>query len=606
MSLSAEDKKKLSRFLASPIMNDQSQIIRGGFKNYMNTQTVADAIVVNIETKMALHTFMCEIQALNKNKNPEDRIIVRAAAGGNHEDPHSASYSATTCTSADIVLRLTGSEFHAISRMKDSNIMRVGASVQIGELDKQLYNKHQLALPTSSLIPYVSVGGLAAAGGHGTGKNQPSFAGLVRGMTLCLENGKEVHIDQSHPDFATIAGANNGLFGVVIDMDIECVPAQKMQCVMEKRSPIEFMEAVENGLFENDPYVSVMYVPTYLDDEMTNRTMNNVIIYRWRPAPLDTHNTNHDESLSDFEQAAEMKLSALVNVPEVLRKYPSLIPAYMRHITTPLAIGNRDQLALGPWHEMMHYRTAFPRDLDEICGIFPVQDQPIRAAQGQEIVRALKHAMTLLGDHAKRGEYPVTYGLYFRYLQGTNGGLSFTAHPEGHHVCAMDITSNENIRGFADFKKNMQQFFIDEMHAKFHWGKNAPTDVDYAKLYGAAWENTKTVLERWHKQNHISTVKSALLNPLFSQVLDYPPPSLVDAPDIIPSHTANKHVTAVNAKKLVAIIETANPVSKETKAQIEADLKQETLGKVSFFAGTASKTDVKNTEEKQSSFCVIL
>jgi hypothetical protein len=283
-----------------------------------------------------------------------------------------------------------------------------------------------------------------------------------------------------------------------------------------------------------------------------------------------------------------------------------MIPFYMRHVTAPLAIGDLDQLAVGPWHEMMHYRTSFPTDLDEICGIFPVKDQPARAPKGQEIIKAFTKAITLLGEHAKRGEYPVTYGMYFRYLQGTNGGLSFTSHPEDHHVCAMDLTTNYNVRGFDTFKKAMQNFFIDEMHAKFHWGKNAPQDIDYAKLYGAEWDKVKQTLETWHHHHHISTVRSALLNPLFSSVLGYPVPSLVDTDVVIAQPTAaKKYTTALNAKKMVEMVSDNSVECQKLKAQIEADINKAALHTSSIFTNKPTEPTPPVVAPKKSG-CVIL
>ncbi len=605
MSLSAEDKKKISRFLTSHIMHDQVTV-EFGWKNFMLTAKQQDAVVINISSRMALHSLMRELNKLNESKKPEERIVVRAAAGGRKQASNSASYSATNVVNADIVIRLTGPDFANIHRTSNPNIMRVGASAQIGEIDKTLYEKFGLTLPTASLIPYVTAAGLAAAGGHGTGKDQPSFAGLIRGMTLCLENGEIVHIDQSHKDFKTIVGANNGLFGIVLDMDIECIPAKKMQCVMEKRSAIEFIEAVENGLFENDPYVSAMYVPTYLPDEATNRLVNNVIIYRWRPVPLDTNNTNHNPLLSELGQELQAKVGNSVNIPEILRTYPKLIPFYMRHLTAPLAIGDTDELSVGPWHEMMHYRTSFPTDLDEICGMFPVQDQPKNKPQGQEIVKALQKTITLLEEHAKRGEYPITYGLYFRYLQGTNGGLSITDHPEGSHICAMDLTTNINVPGFKEFQQSMQDYFLNTAHGKFHWGKNAPMDLDYQKIYGERWTETKAALESWHRDNDIKTTKSMLLNPLFSKVLDYPVPSLVDT-DALPPRvtTAKKHLTAINARKLISTISDGSEECNKIKEELDAEINKTAISGNSIFKPAANDTDKAIAEDKKSS-CAIL
>lgn len=602
MSLTTEDKKKLSTFLTSSAMRDQVTV-SNSWQNFMQTQKQSDAIVINIKSAQAVSKLLATIHEINKGKSADQRIIVRAAAGGK-SDSYSSSYSATSVVNSDLVIRLTGDEFSNITRIDNTNNVRVGASMQIGPLDKALYDKFNLSLPTSSLIPYVTAAGLAAAGGHGTGKDQPSFAGLIRGLTLCLETGEIVHIDQTHPDFATIVGAHNGLFGIVLDMDIECRPARKMQCVMEKRSAVEFMEAVEEGLFDNDPYVSVMYVPTYLPDELTNRKINNVIIYRWRPVPLDTNNTHHKPLLDYLEQKIQTDLGAAINIPEILRTYPKLIPYYMRYIAGPLNIGDDDELSVGPWNEMMHYRTGIPADLDEICGIFTVKDQPRNAPQGAEIVKAMKHAMMLLDEQAKRGEYPITYALYFRYLQGTNGGLSCTSHPDNHHVCALDLTTNENIKGFAQFKNDMQKFFFEELDTKFHWGKNAPFDLDYEKLYGERWHETKNTLEKWHREHNINTEKSMLLNPLFSNVLDYPAPSLLDT-DTLPAHvrkTEKTYKVACNASKLANLITDNSEECKQIKHEINTDMQRT---RTCFFFPKNEQPKETETAEKKSA-CVIL
>lgn len=603
MSLSADDKLKLTRFLSSNIMRDQVTV-RHGWENFMKTQAQHDAIVIDVENRMALYSLLGEINALNQDKNPEERIILRAAAGGKNKSGYSESFSAPSVVNADIIVRLTGKTFSKISRL-ENNIVRVGASMQIGEIDKFLYEKFQLTMPSSSLIPYVTAAGLAAAGGHGTGKDQPSFAGLVRGMTLCLETGEIVHIDQTHPDFATILGANNGLFGIVLDMDIQCIPAQKLQCVMEKRSAIEFMEEVQNGLFDNDPYVSAMYIPTYLPDELTNRTINNVIIYRWRPVPLDTKDVDHEPFFENLSQKVQTDLGAAINIPEVLRTYPKLIPYYQRYMSAPLTVGKSDALSVGPWHEMAHYRTAFPRDLTEICGMIPVKDQPRNQPQGTEIVKTLKHVITLLGEHAKRGEYPVTYALYFRYLQGSNGGLSITDHPDGHHICAIDITTNENIKGYPELQQSMQDFFLNEMHGKFHWGKNAPMNIDYEKMYGPRWQETKTVLEKWHQTHNIKTEKSMLLNPLFSHALGYPAPSLVDT-DTLPAsvcHTEKNYRVAVNAGKMLNKIADKSEDAIAIRNEINQDIKN--TKRCTLFSSAKNTPQTDAVEEKKST-CVLL
>ena len=590
MSLSAADKTSINT-LTSTTLRDQVTV-SVGWENYMGTAHQNDAIVINVNSSKALIKILHEITKLNEVKNADERIIVRAAAA--------SSYSATNCVNADVILRLTGTEFHHIAK-PENFIVTAGASVQIGDLCRILNDEHHLTLSTASLIPDVTIAGLAAAGGHGTGQDQPSFAGLVRGMTLCLETGEIVHIDQSHKHFATIAGANNGLFGIVLDMDIECIPEMKLQCIMEKRSPIEFMEDVERGLFQNNEYVSVMYIPTYLPDEMTNRKINNVIVYRWKPVPCETNNTNYHPVFSSLIQDIQGKLGKAVNIPEILRTFPKLIPLYMRYLTRPLTVGETDKIAVGPWHGIWHNRTDFPADLDEICGMIPVKDQARRTKQGEEIVTAMKRAMTLLGEHAKKGEYPITYAMYFRYLQGTNGGLSITGHQDDHHVCAIDLTTNERIPGFAAYKKEMQDFFLSkEMQGKLHWGKNAPMDVDYHKMYGDRWLETKAALEDWHHEFNIDTKKSMLLNPLFSEVLDYPVPSLVDTdvPAKVQTDKEKRKLVA-NANKLLCMIDDNSSECQCARKEIAAAQQKLGRNRLCIF----SRSSAKETGQEQGASC---
>lgn len=606
MSLTSDEIKTLNKFLKSPIMNDQSRSSTG-WKNFTDTQRQKDAIVIDIDNRQALSALMILIHALNQKKNPQERIVMRAAAGGRNIS-YSDSYSASNVVNSDIVIRLTGDEFTKIRQNKNSNIVTVGPSLQIGELDKALFENHGLVLPTASLIPYVTAAGLAAPGGHGTGIDQPSFAGLLRGMTLCLETGEIIRLDQSHPDFATIAAAHNGLFGIVLDMDIECIPAQKMQCVMEKRSPIELMEEVENGLFEHDPYVSAMYVPTYLPDELTNRTINNVIIYRWRPVPMDTANRNFNPNLADLTQAIQGSLGTKLNIPEILRRYPKVIPYYMRHFALPATVGDKEELAVGNWPELVHYQTAYPTDLKELGVTFPVTPKPKGVPQGTEVVAAMKEVMMQLQEHAKRGEYPLTYAVYIRVLQGTNGGLSFTADGP---VCAMDILSNVGIKGFAELEHHMQDFVLNQMHGKLHWGKNAPLDLDYEKLYGSAWNEFKTALENWHRQHGIETEKSVLLNPLFSHVLKYPVPTLVDKLDdntrcAPPLEYAVAHSTAMQAQKLMKKIGDDSPECNAVKAEINQQISQTSRRKNSLFTSSRKRVAAEPERNNKNSNCVIL
>ena len=229
MPLTDEDKQKI--LATADALECKASI---GWRNFTGSEQNPQAIVVDFESKRTLRAFMQALQLLNRSRKLQNMITCRVAAGGIAGDQYSQSYSFTDCASSDLIIRLTGPRFRRINKVNGrNNVVHVGASAQIGTLDEVLYQKHNLALPTSSLIPYVTVGGLLATGGHGTGRDQPSFSGLVVAMTFMLPDGRIKRISNRHPDFKTIRAAHLGLFGILLSADLRCVPAKKLKCVRD-------------------------------------------------------------------------------------------------------------------------------------------------------------------------------------------------------------------------------------------------------------------------------------------------------------------------------------------------------------------------------------
>lgn len=492
-----------------------------GWQSFNRGNQLPQALVIDVENIEALQTVMREVHVLNKNKEIKDRITIRAAAGGLKDDSHSESYSFSPIAEADVIIRLVGDDFRKIATVSGTdNHVTVGASLQIGELDKALYENHDLSLPTSSLIPYVTVAGLSATAGHGTGKDQPSFAGLIRAMTLCLPNGEIVKLDKSHPDFETIRASHLGLFGIVIDVELACTPAMKIQTEINVYSAAEFLEKIKSGHFETEPYDSAMYMPTYYADEATRKDLKNVITYRWKPVPKSTPDMNTNPNLSKFGQYVAMQFDEGLHLASLLRKFPSLVPYYMRFFASKISVGSSDNISVGPWHEMEHYLTAFPHDLTELGVLFPVSNHTASDTHTPEIAEAFEKLLTELTASAAKSEYPLVYAAYFRYLQGTNHGLSTSMHDDNHHICSMDMTTEQSMPGFNEFARRMADFTLGKLHAKPHWGKNIPDQVNFKELYGDSYTKFINTLESWYTSHGMDLYSSPLLNSVMSHVLD--------------------------------------------------------------------------------------
>lgn len=576
---------------------------RNGFKNFSQNLNYPEALVLDVENKEALSAVVSTVYKLNQSKPDAKRVLVRAAAGRRHGD-YSESFSFTEGVDADIIIRLVGKEFRNIKKTNRENIMCVGASAQIGEVDKKLYDKFNLALPTSSLIQYPTVSGLAANAGHGTGLHQPSFSGLIRGMTVCLPNGEITRIDESHPDFETIRGAHLGLFGIVLDLDMECVEAKKVKCIMDVSTIPDFIQKVKNGLFAKYPYVSVMYVPTYQKNEMTSEKHQNVIIYAWTPVDKSTPDENSCPFISHLTQEIQIQLEEKLNVTQMLREYPMLIPYFTRYMISTVAIGKKDTESIGPWYTM-HYQTAFPKDIDDADYLFEV------GQNSEEIVTAMEKVVATLSKYAQSGMYPVLDAVYLRLFSGTNGGMSTSSHSEGKVVCGLDMVSSNGIPGYSEFKRDMEDYFINgPLKSKPHWGKYVPSEVDYEEMYGESYQQFIKALQDWYAKHDMKLSNSMLLNKFFCDILKLP---------YQPEHKNINHLqpktesfvdSKTVAKLLAAQVSTDQVAGEKLKKRLQTVANEKRQGNhaVMFEASDASSTQAasKSKNEKRKKSCCIL
>lgn len=574
-----------------------------GFKNFSQNLNYPQALVLDVESKEALSAIVSSVYKLNESKPDAKRILVRAAAGRRHQE-YAESFSFTEGVDADIIIRLVGKEFRTIKKTNRENIMRVGASAQIGEVDKKLYDKFNLVLPTSSLIQYPTVSGLAANAGHGTGLHQPSFSGLIRGMTVCLPNGEITRIDESHPDFATIRAAHLGLFGIVLDLDMECVEAKKVKCIMDVSTIPDFIQKVKNGLFAKYPYVSVMYVPTYQKNEMTSEAHQNVIIYAWTPVDKSTPDENSCPFISHISQEIQIQLEEKLNVTQMLRDYPQLIPYFTRYMVSTVAIGKKDTESVGPWYTM-HYQTAFPKDIDDADYLFEV------GKNSEEIVTAMEKVVATLSKYAQSGMYPVLDAVYLRLFSGTNGGMSTSSHSDGKVVCGLDMVSSNGIPGYDEFKREMEDYFINgPLKSKPHWGKYVPSEVDYEDMYGENYEQFINALQNWYVKHDMKLSNSMLLNKFFCDILKLPyqPEYQIRNREKRASEAFIDSRTV--AKLLATQVSTDHAAGEKLKKRLQTVANEKRKGNhsVMFDANetrmTEVKPDVKQRKDKKS--CCIL
>ena len=447
------------------------------WSNFCKTVTLSDVLILNIYSLESAQTVLKEINELNKKVKPEERITCRVAAGGKDDadsqepelfepddEKYSKSFSLTDLVSANIVIHLNLDFKSApIEKINDTTV-KVIPGPQIKAFDETLDKTFKLATRSpASLINRVTPFGLSAVGGHGTDIRNGGYADNIKSITFLLMDGTLKKIDRtSHPDsFDTIASAHLGLFGIAVAMELECKPAEKLECVQTPMSLPEFIDAVKAGKLPRKEYplFSVYYVPTYANDA-TNREVKNIKVIEYRPVPLETKDSNLDVLARQIEQDLEIEIDDGLKITDILALFPRLVPMYMNYVVGRLAIGEGQVISVGPAPDVYHYQVSYPWNINDFDCLFPTSDHY------QEMIDAFIKVAEETQEAKDKGEAPVTYGAYARLFSNKRYDASIAPgsdYNDKNLICGFDVVSSPGAVGFENFRDKMVDYLSNNL-----------------------------------------------------------------------------------------------------------------------------------------------
>ncbi|MCL9685173.1 hypothetical protein [Legionella maioricensis] len=534
MALTPKQQNKIVRLITDNNLDiDYSENTE--WSNFCKTVNLSDVLVLKVYNLESAQAVIKKIYELNQQKNPEDRITCRVAAGGKDEEDYRSSelletdnekynksFSLTDLVSADIVINLVlANDVDAIQQV-DATTVKIIPGPQIKAFDEILDRTFKLATQNPpSLINRVTPFGLAAVGGHGTDMRNGGYADNIKSITFLLMDGKLKKIDRTtNPeDFDTIVSAHLGLFGIVVEMELECKPAEKLECVQTAMSLPEFIDAVKTGKLPRKEYpmFSVYYAPTY-EHDLTNTEIKNIKVMEYRSVPLNSEDRNIDVLARQMEQDLEVEIEEGLKVTDILALFPQLVPAYMKYVVTRFAIGRGQVISVGPAPDIYHYQVSYPWDINDFDCLFPVSDN------FQEMIDSFIKVAKETQKAKDKGEAPVTFGAYARVF--LNKDYPFSIAPGTHHnkkrfTCGFDVVSSPGAVGFEAFRDKMVHYFIRKFKAKLHWGKYVPLDkgIDYEEMYGDDLIKYRKVVKNWHIQNKLDIRRSPFLTEFPCKVL---------------------------------------------------------------------------------------
>ncbi|KTD66806.1 L-gulono-gamma-lactone oxidase [Legionella steelei] len=508
-----------------------------GWSNYMGNVKNPAAVVVDVDNEQQVQLIMKEVKKLNGDRNPKNKITLRASAGWDdqasvgcclfpwsqvQEKEYAGSFSFSEVVGGraspqsegtDIIIRFK-KKFHKAKVLGPLNtkpawinpdnpihqlpakLVEVNAGMQIADYADFL-RKNNLSSSTLSMLSWASLIGLFIPGGHGTGRDEPAVSGLVESITICDVDGNIRELTPDNPDFETLRAANSGFLGVILSVKIRAVQAFNLRETVAVFHNTEEMKGKLGDILKNNQYVSVMGMPSSASSELIHQWQ----VRMWNfttDKPTQSTKATYSPSLTSLVQEMELRLgSDLLNFL-VNSELSSLLPEFMLIAAAESIEGRGTNPIVDFENHITHPQVAFPKEMRDVDYFIPVKDDKA----GEHLEAILKQIENQIKSAAKKGEYPVTYAIYVRYLKGTSGGLSPTSTQAlDERILALDMVTHPQAKGIANFETGFLGYLKEKgFEVRNHLGKEFPAGVvRYSQFLDP--RNMKKFMdaaERWH------------------------------------------------------------------------------------------------------------
>lgn len=523
------------------------------WQNFMASLNTRQAIVVDVKNEEQVVWLMQKVAALNEEDG--NNIKVRASAGWANEDPYcgcscfgffskaqtnryNESYSFSPGAIGDLIIRFNPeyqkhglnvspirepidvNADNPIKRLKPFEV-NVPAGMQIKALADYL-EKQKKSLTTVSMLSYASAIGLAMNAGHGTGRDESSFAGLIRELRICDNHGNIRTLSIGHNDFETLRAAKAGLLGIVLSAKLRCVEGFKLKETIKNYVSLEALSGELQDLLQNNQYFTLMHMPSYLPDVIADNLIPNwhVRLWNYSTEKSTISGPTYEADIESFTQELSAKIGASVQEFLLDNELYKLLPAFMTVAASTVTATRGTKEEVGKENHMTHYQVAFPKKITDLSFLVPVSDENCGAVLTQHLAKI----DALLDEAREANTYPVTYAVYVRYFKGTNGGLSTSQTQENERTLAIEVVSHPGAPGLAHFEKKLTAYFKEQGVARFHLGKEIPESAGNYRdfLGGEAVDAFIGALNRWYGQES-DFPKSPFITEYFEQMLGQKP-----------------------------------------------------------------------------------
>ncbi len=350
-----------------------------------------------------------------------------------------------------------------------------------------------LTFATTTVMPWVQVGGAVANGCHGTGRDVATFSDQVIAMDLVDPEGGLVHYERDGSDTWRALLVSLGGLGIIYSLTFECISMYNVHLVDTTMTMVDAIARVDALASENE-CMELFWFP--FNEQALVKTWNRTDL----PPTEHLPNRAWDDLVQAFDDALAHPLRRAVEVDA------ALTPSLCRMMFS--LMGKSDVVCPVPW--ALQYQTFFAPVVDTSYAI------PIDPAYDN--VRSAWYACVELVDHwAKQGKYPQNMVLHARFVGRASTAL--LSPSEGHELgsCYIEALTFENTAGLAPYFAELGAKW-EALGGRPHWAKLFYHPADLRKLYG---EN----LDRFLAVRAVLDPEGVFLNEFLDDILALRSPS---------------------------------------------------------------------------------
>src|SRR5262249_38845901 len=146
-----------------------------------------------------------------------------------------------------------------------------------------------LTFATTTVIPFVQVGGAIAMGCHGTGWQVETFSDLVRSMQVVNAHGEITRYERDDSDLWRALSVSLGALGIVYSVQPDCVAMFDVAAIDQ---PADMLASIENvkSIVEGNQYTEIFWFP--FNESCVVKTWN-----AWQPGDPNPHHLPYENPL---------------------------------------------------------------------------------------------------------------------------------------------------------------------------------------------------------------------------------------------------------------------------------------------------------------------